>query len=512
MPSAWQKFKNAFFPANVSIYAAAPTVKIRIERLAGRASAPPGYAAEDEKRIVVTEESTHPELSTKRKPNAFDKVTKLAGSSVVVFIMLGILVLWLVMGLVYGTTDTWQIILQNASSIQVYVTDILLIRQASNAQQSLMTTIAELQSRNQTCERLLSLIPGCQWMETHKEQPKKLSLNGRPIEDEVEETLFMVTGRPSGIRAAWNKTCHVIATGVGSLWAFIIYWIGIGVWIAIGPLFQFSDTWQLYINTATALSLTLTSVFLQNIQQAQEDKLEKCLTYALKVDAEIEYKLRELTEDSKPNPIFEIAAPKRNRSERMITRFADTMGSGLGVMISLVATGAWFAVGPILQFSDNWWLIIGTFTGLVGFIDGFVLRNIYHRDENYAKTQFRYLELSDMRLLEKLNVNTPSRAPEKRSLSTRISISVGDAMGHRWTSIGAVFVVIILLVIATILKWSETGQLLCNTPTMIAEGFLLLVLIQAHNIANIERGEDFNGVLKRRLMLSSYVHAIDESF
>ncbi|KUJ16962.1 low affinity iron transporter-like protein [Mollisia scopiformis] len=506
MPSVWQRFKASFFPANVSTYAAAPTIKVRQEGLAGRASPPPGY---DEKKIVVTEESTQAERTTRRKPNAFDKVTKLAGSSVVVFVMLGILVLWLVMGLVYGTTDTWQIILQNASSIQVYVTDILLIRQASNANQSLMITIAELQSRNQTCERLLAMIPGCQWMETHKEEPKKLLLNGRPIEDEVEESLFMVTGRQSRIRTAWNKTCHTIAIGVGSLYAFIIYWIGICVWIAIGPAYQFSDTWQLYINTATALSLTITSVFLQNIQQQQEDKLEKCLEYALKIDAEVEYKLRELTEDEKPNLIFEIAAPKRNRSERAITRFAETMGSGLGVLISLAATAAWIAIGPLLEFNDNWWLIIGTFTGLVGFIDGFVLRNLYHRDEKYAKTQFRFLELSDMKLLEKLNVPPPNRPRDQRSLSTRISIAVGDACGHRFTSIGAVFIVVALLVIATILRWSETGQLLCNTPTMIAEGFLLLVLIQAHNIANVERGEDFNGVLKRRLMLNSYVHAID---
>lgn len=505
MASVWQKFKQSFFPANVSTYAAAPTVRVRVGDLAGRVPSPPEY---DEKKIVVTEESLPAERTTRRKPNAFDKVTKLAGSSVVVFVMLGILLLWLIMGLVYGTTDTWQIILQNASSIQVYVTDILLIRQASNANQSLMITIAELQSRNQTCERLLALIPGCQWMDTHKEKPKKILINGRPIEEEVEESLFMVTGQQSRMRKAWNKTCRVIALSLGSLYAFVFYWIGICVWIAIGPIYQFSNTWQLYINTATALSLTITSVFLQNIQQAQEDKLEKCLEYALKVDAEIEYKLRELTEDEKPNPIFEIAAPKRNRCERAITRFADTMGSGLGVIISLAATVAWVAVGPLLEFNDNWWLIIGTFTGLVGFIDGFVLRNLYHRDEKYAKTQFRFLELSDNRLLEKLNIPPPSQPVKPRSLSTRISIAVGDACGHRFTSIASVSTVVILLVIATLLRWSETGQLLCNTPTMIAEGFLLLVLIQAHNVANEERAEDFNGVLVRRMVLSCFVGGI----
>jgi low-affinity ferrous iron transport protein len=43
---------------------------------------------------------------------------------------------------------------------------------------------------------------------------------------------------------------------------------------------------------------------------------------------------------------------------------------------------------------------------------------------------------------------------------------------------------------------------------MIIEGFLLLVLIQAHNVSNESRGQDFNGVLKQRLLLNSYVHTL----
>jgi low-affinity ferrous iron transport protein len=278
----------------------------------------------------------------------------------------------------------------------------------------------------------------------------------------------------------------------------------------LGIPVQFSNEWQLYINTITALSLTLTSVFLQNIQQQQEDNLEKSLEYALKVDAKVEYRLREITEDTKPNPIHEIPLRPLSRSERSIARFAAIMGSGLGVLISLVALIAWLAVGPILKFDDNWVLIIGTFTGLVGFIDGFVLRNIYAIDESSAALQFRALMYSDSRLLEVLNIPVPLEPVKKLSLSERISLATSDLCGHRYASVGAVLVVLGLLVTASILRWSETGQLLCNTPTMIAEGFLLLVLIQAHNFSNMERGRDFNGLLKGRLLLSSYVSDLEE--
>jgi low-affinity ferrous iron transport protein len=89
-------------------------------------------------------------------------------------------------------------------------------------------------------------------------------------------------------------------------------------------------------------------------------------------------------------------------------------------------------------------------------------------------------------------------------------LATSDLCGHRYASVDAVLVVVGLLVAASILQWSETGQLLCNMPTMIVEGFLLLVLIQAHNFSYMKRGRDFNGLLKRRLLLSSYVNELED--
>ncbi|KAH8657570.1 low affinity iron transporter-like protein [Tricladium varicosporioides] len=513
MSSPWQRFKLSIFPAKGPIYAAAPTQKVRTE-FAGPTPPPPSYSKSqpDEKelpRITTTEISTEEEVRSTRKPNVFDKITRAAGSSTVFFVMLAIVVAWVILGLIYGMNDTWQIMMQNGSSIQVYITDILLIRQQQNGAQALMTTLAEIQSRSMTCERLLRQIPGCQWMETHKDQPKALTLNGRPIDDEVEESLYMVTGRPSRFQYVWSKMCHGTAKVLGSLYAYIFYWVGIFTWIGIGKIYDFSDTWQLYVNTATAVALTFTSVFLQNIQQQQEDNLEKCLHYALKIDAEVEHRLREITTDEKPNPIFEIAPRNRDWVERQIDNFADIMGSGIGVTLSIVVTIVWISVGPMLQFSDNWWLIIGTFTGLVGFIDGFVLRNLYCREEEDVNKQFAAVSASDRSLLDLLNVPVSEKRVEVRSLAARISLWMGNTLGSRWTTLSSVGLVFILIFIASVMKWSTTGQLLCNTPTMIIEGFLLLVLIQAHNISNEERGLEFAGVLKRRLLLNSYVHSLD---
>ena len=69
--------------------------------------------------------------------------------------------------------------------------------------------------------------------------------------------------------------------------------------------------------------------------------------------------------------------------------------------------------------------------------------------------------------------------------------------------IGSLGVVLSLIAIATGLRWSETGQLLCNTPTMIVEGFLLLVLFQAHNLGNIKRRGQVGRALERRCRVGS---------
>ena len=52
----------------------------------------------------------------------------------------------------------------------------------------------------------------------------------------------------------------------GTSWAFAVAAGSIGLWLATGPLFGFSDTWQLVINTGTTI-ITFLMVFL--IQRAQ---------------------------------------------------------------------------------------------------------------------------------------------------------------------------------------------------------------------------------------------------
>jgi low affinity Fe/Cu permease len=64
----------------------------------------------------------------------------------------------------------------------------------------------------------------------------------------------------------FHKFARTAATVTGSAWAFIGAVIVIVIWLISGPVFKFSDTWQLFINTGTTI-LTFLMVFLiQNTQ------------------------------------------------------------------------------------------------------------------------------------------------------------------------------------------------------------------------------------------------------
>ena len=67
-------------------------------------------------------------------------------------------------------------------------------------------------------------------------------------------------------RAFFERFSSKITKATGSPMAFILAMLAIIIWGATGPLFGFSDTWQLVINTGTTI-ITFLMVFV--IQQSQ---------------------------------------------------------------------------------------------------------------------------------------------------------------------------------------------------------------------------------------------------
>ena len=64
----------------------------------------------------------------------------------------------------------------------------------------------------------------------------------------------------------FRRVAHRASCMVGSAWAFSLAIAVVVVWAASGPLFHFSDTWQLVINTATTVVTFLMVFVIQNSQ------------------------------------------------------------------------------------------------------------------------------------------------------------------------------------------------------------------------------------------------------
>jgi len=77
---------------------------------------------------------------------------------------------------------------------------------------------------------------------------------------ETERDFFCV------VSDAFRVFARRSSSALGSAWAFVGAVLVILVWIVTGPMFHFSDTWQLVINTATTIITFLMVFLIQNTQ------------------------------------------------------------------------------------------------------------------------------------------------------------------------------------------------------------------------------------------------------
>ena len=72
--------------------------------------------------------------------------------------------------------------------------------------------------------------------------------------------------------ACWfQRMSCLVADRVGTFWAFVIALGVVVAWALTGPMFHFSDTWQLVINTGTTI-VTFLMVFLIQATQNRDSR------------------------------------------------------------------------------------------------------------------------------------------------------------------------------------------------------------------------------------------------
>ena len=95
------------------------------------------------------------------------------------------------------------------------------------------------------------------------------------------EVRYLGQKRTGGIGHTFTKAANKVSEAAGNHWTFLLMVLLIAGWALTGPMFGFSDTWQLIANTGTTIITFLMVFIIQNTQnrdaKAMQLKLDELL-------------------------------------------------------------------------------------------------------------------------------------------------------------------------------------------------------------------------------------------
>lgn len=464
-----------------------------------------------------------------------DWLVMFAGTFTVFICIWIILIIWIVLGIVYSAPFNWQVVMQDGQSIQCYVWDTLLMRQQLSSSHEQIMISCQLRSKLASFKKFFKIYTDrkVQQFEQTKVVDDGTNIKDEQLLNDIENNSQTVGQLP--VANWYDRASNYVATILGSVPSMAIFWIGVFIWVGCGAIPQagdnsppftgrnsgsnpqykkFSNAWQMDINTAVAVSLLICTTFLQNVRARHDKFIAKVLLDILEKDEKIDLLLRlQINDYTTPHKVITVSEPKRTWLQKTIDWYADVIGTGIGVIVAVIVFGVWLSIGSLLHWGDDWWLIIGTYTGLVGFIDGFVLREVYYRSVKHEENNYAKVIDEDLEFMQQLGISIPRDIAgteqkilrDKESLDYKISSFVNRLCSDQYSVVVGVLIVVGLICASSGMKWSTTGQLIANTPTMIIEEFFLIVLIQAHNWADSQRRIEMTTLLTHRCMIESHL-------
>jgi low affinity Fe/Cu permease len=151
-----------------------------------------------------------------------------------------------------------------------------------------------------------------------RSKPKVVAENPKPAKaasDYVRgKTSAASTNRWSEM---FSKAACVIAHWMGKPIAFLLALLAVIVWAATGPLFGYSDTWQLVINTSTTIVTFLMVFLIQNTQNRDTMAIQLKLSELIIAVSEAENRFA-TAEDLSDEDLEKLHQELRNRAETML--------------------------------------------------------------------------------------------------------------------------------------------------------------------------------------------------
>jgi low affinity Fe/Cu permease len=121
-------------------------------------------------------------------------------------------------------------------------------------------------------------------------------MRGDDKDDKDEKKRAALGGGPYKGNELFRRIASRTAHGVGSPWAFAIAAAVVIGWAVMGPVFGFSDTWQLVINTSTTIVTFLMVFLIQNTQNRDGHAIQLKLDELIRANKSARNRLMALEE------------------------------------------------------------------------------------------------------------------------------------------------------------------------------------------------------------------------
>src|SRR5579862_6647481 len=121
----------------------------------------------------------------------------------------------------------------------------------------------------------------------------------------------------------FGKFANATAKATGSPVAFLLCVLSVLVWAATGPIFKYSETWQLVINTGTTIITFLMVFLIQNTQNRDGAAIQTKLDELIRAsDAEDEFMGIEKLTDSELDGLHRKCQRMARNSARLLEQAA----------------------------------------------------------------------------------------------------------------------------------------------------------------------------------------------
>jgi low affinity Fe/Cu permease len=150
------------------------------------------------------------------------------------------------------------------------------------------------------------------------------------LKQSTPASALIFTPEPSGAVPApqeeasetFRKFAHRVAEGAGSVWVFAAAVIIVAVWMVTGPVFHYSDAWQLVINTGTTIVTFLMVFLIQNTQNRDARAIHLKLDELIRVSTarDLFMNLESLSDKELEETAQNLAILKQRSEERLAIR------------------------------------------------------------------------------------------------------------------------------------------------------------------------------------------------